>query len=485
MGPDFQTPAGPAAPGYAPTPLPAQTSSASGLAGDAQRFGVGQAIPLEWWALFHSPEIDRLVRDALAHSPTLAAAQANLRVARETYSAQYSSLLLPNANAQLQGARERVSGITYGLSGGGVDGTAFIASLNATYNVDLFGAARRAVEGYSAQIDVANYELQAAYLTLTSAVVQSAIAQASLRAQLQATNEVLAAEQHELDLVERQFKLGAINQAILLSQKTQVETTRAQIPALEKAIAQNRDQLAMLTGRLPSDADLPIVTIASISLPQEVPVSLPSELVRQRPDILTSEAQLHVASAQVGVATAALYPTLGITAQYGRESLGFRELSNPGNTIWSIGAGLTQPLFFNGQLTAQKRAAIAAYDQAQAQYQSTVLQAFQSVADALRAIEGDATSLEAIAGVDALAKKSLDLAQTQYRLGAVSTLVLLDAERQYAQAHLNLVGAQASRFSDTATLFQALGGGWWQRGTALPEVALPAVAGAQVSQSNQ
>lgn len=480
VGPDFKAPAAPATDRYTPAPLTPDTATAPGPDGASQHFDVGADIPLEWWTLFHSEEINQLVRTALAHSPTLGAAQATLRQARETLRAEFGALLLPDTNAQLQGARERVSGISLGAPNASSELTVVQATLNATYNVDVFGGARRALEGYSAQVDIANDELEAAYLTLTSSVVTTAIKEASLRAQVQATEEVLVAEERELDLVQRQYKLGAVPKATVLAQSTQVETTRSTLPPLQKQLAQTRHLLSVLVGQLPSEGNVPEVTLAGVALPTQVPVSLPSELVRRRPDIQASEAQLHVASAQVGVATAALYPSIGITAQYGRESLTWQGLFKGQNAIWTIGGGLTQPIFFNGQLTAQRRAAIAAYDSAAEQYRQTVLTAFQGVADALRAIDIDADNLASVARVEVLASDTLKLTEAQYRLGAISALNLLDAQRQYAQAHVNLVQAQAGRLTDTAVLFQAMGGGWWNRTTPLAEVTVP---GAQSTSS--
>ncbi len=473
VGPDFKSPDAPATDHYTPAPQAADTVAAPGLAGGAQHFEKGADIPLEWWALFHSNSLDQMVKSAIAHSPTLGAAQASLRQARETLHGETGSLLFPNVNAQLQGQRARESGITLGDPGISVEGTALIAALNLTYNFDVFGGERRTIEGFAAQVDVANYEVEATYLTLTTGVVTSAIREAMLRAQIKATNEVLAAEQHQLELIRRQYELGAVTKSAVLMQETQVETTRSTLPPLEKSLAQTRHQIAVLMGQPPSDTDIPEITLEELQLPAQIPVMLPSELVRKRPDIAASEAQLHYASAQVGVATAAQYPSFGISAQYGKEALTWSNLFKSQSTIWSLGGSITQPIFYAGQLTSQKRAAVAAYEGAREQYRQTVLLALENVADNLRALDIDARNLESVARVETLAHDTLNLTETQYRLGAVSSLALLDAQRQFAQAHVNLVAAQANRFSDTAALFQSMGGGWWNRTDPLAQAVAP------------
>ncbi len=471
VGPDFKTPAPPEGSGYTPTALPASTAAAPGTAGAAQQFETGADIPAQWWTLFRSEPLDALIRMALAQSPSLGAAQATLREARETLAAERGGLLFPSVDAQGQGARERASGVTLGAPGYNPELTVLNATVNVSYSVDVFGGARRQIEGYQAQVDYANYQLEATYLTLTSSVVSTAIKEASLRGQLRATQDVLGAEEKQLSIVERQFSVGAIPRATLLNQQTLVATTRSTLPGLEKSLAQTRHQLAVLVGRPPSDASLPEFSLENLNLPSELPVTLPSALVRQRPDIRASEASLHQASAQVGVATAALYPQIGLSAQYGREALAWQGLSNPANTIWTLGASVTQPLFRGGQLTAQRRAALAAYDAAENQYHQTVLLAFENVADSLRALELDAATLVSIEQTEAIARKALELTQAQYRLGAVSAVSLLDSQRQFASAHVNLVSAQAARLTDTVALFQALGGGWWNRPEPLADIS--------------
>ncbi len=328
--------------------------------------------------------------------------------------------------------------------------------------MDAFGGSRRQLEASQAQVDYQGYQLQAAYLTLTSNIVTAAIREASLRGQITATKEIIDAYQQQLDLVQKQFQLGGASKVDVLGQQTQVAQLRATLPPLERDLEQTRHLIAVLAGAFPSTPGMPSFELTTIQLPVELPVSLPSSLVRQRPDILAAEAQLHTASAQVGVATANLYPQITLNGSFGSQSNLLRDLLS-GPALWSIGAALLQPIFNGGQLNAERRAAIAAYDASAAQYRATVLQAFQSVADVLRAIEADARTLAEQAQAEAYANATLDLTQKQYRLGAVNYLTLLIAQRAYTQTRINLVQAQAARYADTAALFQALGGGWWNR----------------------
>lgn len=465
VGPDFKTPDAPAAASgnsYTPTPMPAQTDSAQGFAGDAQRFVSGKDIPADWWTVFHSTELDQLVRAAFEHNPSMAGAQAALRQAQENLNAESGSLLYPNVSAQLGAQRERASAVST-FTPSGVLFNVYTGSLNVSYALDVFGASRRELEGMQAAVDYQRYQLEATYITLSSNVVVTAIREASARAQLKATAEVLDSQEKQLAVIEKQYKVGAIPRTTLLTQRNQVALTRAAVPALEKAVALARHQLSVYVGKLPSESGLPEFELTSLQLPQELPVSLPSNLVRQRPDIRASEALLHEASAQVGVATANQYPQISLTGSYGTAALKPGQFFNGNSAFWSFGAGLTAPIFNAGALSAKRRAAVAAYEQANAQYQSTVLTAFQNVADTLRALESDASTLKAQAEVESLARESMDLSTQQYRLGGISYLVLLDAERNYQQAHVAMVQAQAARYSDTAALFQSLGGGWWNQ----------------------
>jgi NodT family efflux transporter outer membrane factor (OMF) lipoprotein len=312
-----------------------------------------------------------------------------------------------------------------------------------------------------AQVDYQRFQLQAAYLAMSANIVTAAVKEASLRAQIEATERIVAEEDEQLVVLGKQFDLGGVGRTEVLAQQTLVAQTRATLPPLQQQLDQVRHQLAVLAGKLPSDTALPEFRLEMFSLPETLPVSLPSALVQQRPDILAADAVLHQASAQIGVATAAMYPQITLSASYGAEALTPAQVFKAGSTIWSIGAGLLQPVFHGGQLSAQKRAAEAAYEQADAQYRETVLLAFQNVADSLRALDHDATALKAQTDAWQAASDTLALTRGQYLIGGVSYLALLIAQRQYQQTVVSLAQAQASRYADTAALFQALGGGWW------------------------
>ena len=471
VGPNFRQPDPPDLPRYTETPMPDQTASAPGVGGASQRLIAGGELPAQWWTLFRSEPLDRLIRQAVADSPNLAAAEATLRQARENLAAQTGALLLPRVDANLSATRQKISGASFGEPGIGASiFSLYNASVNVSYMLDLFGGNRRELEALQSLVDYQNYQLEGAYLALTANIVTTAVREASLRAQIQATEDIIAAEQKQLELVERQYALGAVAKLAVLTQRSQLEQTRATLPGLERNLAQTRHQLATLAGRFPSDAAIPPFELGALILPVEVPVSLPSSLVRQRPDIRASEALLHQASAQVGVATADLYPKITLSGSIGEQSLQLHRLF-AGPPVWSIGAALLQPLFHGGELEAKRRAAVAAYEQAHAQYRQTVLQAFQNVADVLRALDADARALEAQALAEASARETLALTQRQYQLGGSSALALYVAQQQYQQAHLALVVTQATRYADTAALFQALGGGWWNRDSQLAPLA--------------
>ena len=468
VGPDFRRPDPPAVSSYTAEALPDNTAAAPVPGGGSQRFVSGEDIPSQWWSLFRSTDLDRLIRQALADSPTLAAAQATLRVAEENRRAEFGALL-PSVDAGASAGRQKISGASFGTSEERSSTfTLYNASVNVSYTLDLFGGTRRAVEAAGAEVDFQRFQLEGAWLTLSANLVTTAVQEASLRGQIRATREIIAAEEQQLSLVEVQFKLGGVSRTEILTQQSQLAQTRATLPPLEKQLAQTRHRLAVLAGRFPADAvDLPEFELEGLSLPEELPVSLSSSLARQRPDIRAAEALLHASSARVGVATANLYPQITLTGSLGTEANRFGDLFGSGSSIWNLAAGLLQPVFRGGELKARRRAAIAAFDQAGAQYRETVLQAFGNVADALRALEVDARTLQAQADAEAAARATLELAQRQFRLGAASYLTLLTAQRQHQQARIGLVQAQAARYADTAALFQALGGGWWNRG---PEI---------------
>jgi len=466
VGPDFHVPAAPAVSGYTATVLPQETVATPATGGAAQRFMPGADIPAQWWEMFHNPELDLLIRQALKDNPTLAAAQATMLQAKENLRARIGTEYYPTVDGSLTGTRQQASGAAFGQPGAG---TFVFSLLNATvgvsYTLDMFGGGRREQEGLRSQVDYQRFQLEGSYLTLASNIVTAAVKDASLRAQLKATQEIITLQERLLVLLERQFQLGGASRADSLAQQAQLAQSRTTLPPLEKELAQNRNLLAVYTGKLPSEAALPVFDMEKLNLPRELPLSLPSSLVRQRPDIRASEELLHAAGAQVGVATANLYPQITLNGSTGSQATTVQNLFGPGTFVWSLGAGITQPIFHGGELTAKRRAALAALDQAGAQYRETVLQAFQNVADVLQALESDARTLKAQAEAERSARESLELTRQQYALGAGNYLLLLNAERQHQQARISLVQAQAARFADSAALFQALGGGWWNRKT--------------------
>jgi len=368
-------------------------------------------------------------------------------------------------NAGASVTRQKISGAAFGQPDARFDPfTLYNVSVGITYALDVSGGARRELESLRSQVDYERFLVEGAYLTIAANIVTTAMNEAALRAEISATKEIIQAQEKQLEVVERQFQLGAVAKTDVLAQRSQLAQTRATLPPLEKALSQTRHLLAVLAGKLPSEAaTLPEFSIAGFELPQEVPVSLPSSLVRQRPDIRAAESLMHAASAQIGVATAALLPQINLTGSFGSEASTSKALFRSSAGVWSLGAGLVQPLFHGGELTARRRAAIAAYDSAAAQYRTTVLQAFQNVADVLRALEADAQALKARAEAEAAASELFDMAQKQFQLGAVNYLSLLNAQREEQVARLGLIQAQTLRFTDTAALFQALGGGWWNR----------------------
>ena len=479
VGPDFKPPDLPAAAqgaDYTATPLPARTAQAPVEGGVAQQWVAGADIPAQWWSVFQSTALDALIREALARSPTLAAAQATLRQAQEGLAAQQGKLALPSVDAQLGAQRERASAVQTQKAGGQLL-TLFNAQVNVSYNVDLFGGVRRQLEGAQAQVDAQRLQLEATQLMLTGNLVTTAIREAGLRAQIKAAREVLQAQQDQLDILQKQFDTGATAQSAVLAQQAQVAQTQATLPALDKALAQTRHQLAVYAGRLPSEPGLPEFALADLTLPPSLPLSLPSELARQRPDVRAAEALLHQASAQVGVATANLYPQIQLSASLGSTALTVGDLFKGPWAFWSLAGGLVQPLFHGDALQAQRRAAFAGFDAAAAQYQGTLLVAFQNVADALRALQFDADTLAAQAQAETAARQSLQISTAQYQNGAVSYVQLLSAQQTWLQTHTALAQAQAARYADTAALFQALGGGWWN--PAAPSEAPGAVVSQQ------
>ena len=462
VGPNFKPPPAPATDGYASAALPPQTEATAVAGGEVQHFQFGRNLPGQWWTLFASSRLDALIAEAMAHYPDIAAQQAALRAARENVRAQ-EGVFFPQVQGAGEAIREKVSGATIGPGFPGFITSVYQANVSVSYTFDLFGGERRALEGLQAQALAQNFKLEASYLTLTTNVASTAIQLASVREQIAATREIIALEEKQLAVIQRQFELGSQTRADVLQQQSNLASVRATLPPLQQQLAAAEHQLAVLTGHFPRDVAGTEFNLSDLELPQDLPVSLPSSLVAQRPDIKAQEAMMRQASAAVGVATANMLPQLTLSGGYGGESLAFASLLTPGNNTWNIAAGITQPLFQGGTLRAKRRAAIDTYEESSAQYRLVVLQAFQNVADTLTALDNDAQALKSENDALNAAKASLDFIQRQYDDGAASYVALLTAQQTYQQARIACVRAVASRYTDTVTLFQALGGGWWNR----------------------
>jgi NodT family efflux transporter outer membrane factor (OMF) lipoprotein len=462
VGPDFVKPAAPDVPGYTPEPLAGETASAAVADGAAQRFVAGLDIPGQWWRLFRSPALSALIDEALKANPDLQAAQAALRVAQETVAAQ-QGLYYPNVSGNFSASRQKnpTAVLAPTLTSGSPYFNLFTPQLAISYVPDVFGLNRRTVEGLAAQAEAQRYALAATYLTLTSNVVAAAVQEASLRGQIKAAQDIIALERELLELFRVQLAKGQIAEVDVAAQEAALAQAETVLPPLQKQLAQQRDLLAALTGRFPSEAPAETFELSGLELPQELPLSLPAQLVEQRPDVRQAEENLHQASAAIGVAVANRLPNLTLTAGVGTTAAQADRLFTTGTGFWSVAASLTQPIFDGGSLLHKERAARAAFEQSVAQYRGTVITAMQNVADSLRALQYDAEALKAAAHAESTAARSLELVRAQLRLGAVNYLALLNAQTAYQQAVMGLVQAQAGRLADTAALFQALGGGWW------------------------
>jgi len=468
VGPDFKKPDKPTQQGYTPEPLAPQTASAPGHAGEAQSFAPGADIPGQWWDLYQSAELNGLIAQALKANPDLDAAQATLRQANELFYAQQGTLF-PTISGNASATQQKANAVQFGQSNAPLFYGLTSASLNISYAPDIWGGTRRSVESQKAQVDYQRFQLEATYLTLTSNVVVAAINLAALRGQIVATETIIKIENDALRVVQSQFDLGGASRADVLQQQAQLAATQVLLPPLQKQLAQQRNQLMTFLGKTPEDDAGQGLQLTNLQLPGELPLSLPSQLVEQRPDVQAAEATLHSASAEIGVAISNQLPQFNITGLWGAASGGFGTLFAASSGVWSLGASVAQTLFDGGQLEHKKLAAVAAYDASAAKYRSTVLLAFQDVANALRALQADADLLKAATTAESTAQQSLNLTQQQFQVGAVNYVQLLNAQQTYQNALLSRVRAQANRFSDTAALFQALGGGWWNRTDVAPE----------------
>jgi NodT family efflux transporter outer membrane factor (OMF) lipoprotein len=457
VGPDYVRPKPPQGERYTHEEMPASTVAADG---QVQHFDPGAKIAADWWRLFNSGQIDALVKEAIAANPNLQAAQANLRQSQENLRAGYG-VFYPQINAGAGASREKFSGATFGQSSTSSIFNLFTLNATVSYALDVFGGERRAVEGLAAQVDYQRYAALVTYLTLSGNIVNTVIARAAYAAQIRATEQLVGLEKDQQHVTEAQATAGTVPYSTLLGVQSQLAATEATLPPLRQRMDQAEHLLASLTGHLPADRALPEMDLTQLTLPADLPVTLPSELVRQRPDILESEAQLHSASANIGVATAAMFPSFTLSGSFGQASNTGGALLQSGGSVWALGADVTAPLFRGGTLSHQRKAAIQAYQAALANYRQSVLGAFEQVADTLRALEHDAETVDAQSRAMEAAGGALKLVQANYQAGLANYLQVLVADAQYHQASIAYLQARAQRFQDTTALFVALGGGWW------------------------
>jgi len=457
VGPNFVSPKPPETSGYTARHLPRETADADGV---AQQFEPGGVVPGDWWQLFNCPALAPLIEQALAANPSLQAAQASLRQSEDLLRAGYA-VFLPQVDAAASATREspfipipntpRHTFNVYTVTG------------TVGYVVDVFGGQRRAVESLGAQVDVQRYEAAATYLTLVGNVVNAAITEAGYTAQIAVTRRLIEEERAQVQITETQARAGTVPYANVLTLQEQLAATEAQLPPLQQKRAQTRHLLATLLGQEPAAWRSQNIQLAAIEVPRDLPVTLPSELVRQRPDILAAEAQLHRASAEIGVATAAMFPQITLSGGYGSTSTSTADLFSGPAAAWSIGAGLAAPIFHGGALWFQRRAAIDSYQQSLATYRQTVLTGLAQVADTLRALQHDARQLTANSRQYDAAQQAWKLTQVNHLAGLVNYLQVLTANTQSEQAEIAFIGSRAQRLQDTVALLVALGGGWRER----------------------
>jgi NodT family efflux transporter outer membrane factor (OMF) lipoprotein len=461
LGPDYVRPEAPKNPSFTATPVPEATAVADG---QAQRFDKGRKIAADWWRLFGNEEVDGFVTLAIADNPTLEAAHATLRESQDLLYAGYG-VFVPqiggNLGASRQTSNEKVVGSTTPKSVFNL----FTVSASVSYALDIWGGQRRQVEGLRAQMEAQRYNVMGTYIMLAGNVVNTAIAQAAYRAQIKATEDLILLEKEQVTITKAQAEAGTVPFSNVLSLQSELASTQATLPPLRQKIDQANHLLATLLGRAPADFHSPATVhgldLKDFKLPEDLPVSLPSELVRQRPDILLAEEQLINANAQIGVTTAAMFPNLTLGAAVGVNSTSIADIFQPASLFWSFGASLIGPLVDGGTRWYQRKAAIEAHDAVLASYRQTVLNALAQVADTLRALEHDAETVSAQADAVHAASDALKLTHINYTTGVGTYLEVLIADDQYHQATLAYVQAQAQRLQDTVALYVALGGGWW------------------------
>ncbi|HUI45368.1 MAG TPA: efflux transporter outer membrane subunit [Nitrospirota bacterium] len=457
VGPNFERPKQPSIESYTTGTTTTTTIPADGK---AQHFEQGAKIVSDWWQLFNSPKLDAVVKEAIANNPNLQAAQASLRQSQDNLRAGYG-VFYPQLSAGLDASRQKSApALTGGITPSSIYNL-FTLSATVSYALDVFGGERRAVESLGAQVDFQHAMVSATYITLSGNVVNAMIAQAGYQEQIKATEQLIDLQREQVKLTEAQAQAGTVPYANLLSLQSQLASLEATLPPLQQKINQTWHLLATLVGRTPAEWAPQQVELADLTLPGELPLTLPSQFVRQRPDILAAEAQLHSASAEIGVATAALFPSFTLSGDYGVGSNTSNNLFKSNSSFWSLGGSISAPLFRGGTLWYGRQAALDAYQSSLANYRQTVLSAFAQVADTLRALEHDAELVHAQSRALKAAEEALRLIQDDYQAGTANYIQVLVADGQYHQAQIGYLQALAQRYQDTAALFVALGGGWW------------------------
>jgi NodT family efflux transporter outer membrane factor (OMF) lipoprotein len=452
VGPDFKRPE---APGSAYRQPPATIGT--------QTLQYGGELAADWYTLFGSQALDRLVQEALHANPDLEAARHNLRAAQFELEAVAGSAL-PQVEFGAQAERAKVNGSLLYQPDNTIQATANQFSLGPTlaYDLDIFGRLRRTIEAQAAQTASVRRRRLNVYITLVDQVVTTAFNYAAAVAQIEVTRQLVTDLQSQYDLTRLLEDAGKTVRSETLQAQAQLETTRATLPALEKQRDVYRNSLLQLTGKAPQESDLPRIALRDFTLPAQLPVSLPARLVRQRPDILEAEDLLHEASAAVGVAEASRFPSLSLSGQFAQQSIKTADLFTQSASIWSAGLAVAAPVFEGGRLRAREKEARERFSAAQAQYRGVVLGAFVEVQNTLEALQHDADDYAAHAKALEAASANRDLARQQFEQGRVNELVVLTAEQQYQGAALGGIQANVQRLADTARLFHALGGGWWK-----------------------
>lgn len=454
VGPNFTRPAAPTADRYTPQALRGEERSADGT---MQHISLGQDVEGSWWTLFRSDAIDNIVNEALEHNRTLAASTATLEQARELAAAQAGSRY-PQIAATAGIGRQKYGEEFLGGLARPFAFTYYTVGPTVSYTLDLSGGIARGVEGSRAEAEVAQHELDAAYLTVTGQAVLQSLAIASTRAQIATLETLIAQDRDNLKLVQSAFDNGSVARIDVLAAQSEIVDDLTLLPPLRQDLAKAHHALSVMLGRVSASKLPPDVALDEITLPLELPVSLPSELVHRRPDILAAEAQLHVATSAVGVASSNLYPKIQLSATAALETLNADRLFDRTSAAWSLISGMTQPIFDGGTLRAEKRAAVDAMHASAANYEQTVLEAFAQVGDLLEALDHDAEELDAQTQAERGAQGRLELTRESYAEGNSGVIQVLDAERSYQRARLGYVRATAQRYIDTVQLFLALGG---------------------------